>query len=1210
MTDTTLDIKIVLDGTGKAENELTAVNRQISAMADKAKGAGSATHYLNEEVAKSATAASAAAEAFEREAAAKRASITASGQLGASAKQAGEAIKSGFGRNLQNVSYQMQDVIVQMNGGVGAAKALGQQLPQMLVGFGAIGAAIGVLLALLPNLAQAFTSSADNSKTLDDAMSDLNKAVGAVGSTVKTFDMDKLYEQFNASSAVVRQATIDQLTFQREFIKTQQLVSSKKFGESLGGLGEYGTIQKLAGSFGATGSEHLSKQLGISGDVAKDLLPMLNGLKSGTEDVNLAFNRFGTVLLSGNAKAVELASTMSDLAKSQRDAAAASSAISEAQAKMSKGHVQTKKEAEEIERAHKAGASAAQKEAEALKALMDSINGKASEFDTAYVKNVETLLKAYDKGSLTLGEFNAVFERYIAMQPGAVAAEKERVKLLKEEEAYREKSIAALAGETEKLLDKALASEKEIELIGLSASDLEKLTEKRYDEEISIRRAEVERLIGIEGREAEVYLIEQQIGALERLKSSEVSKGRLQESAREWQKFTDDIERSLTDALYRAFEAGDSFGEAFAKSLENTFKTMVLKFAVQATVNGAGQVAASASDSLLGTSFSGGGSGGIGGTASNLNSIYNAFGSSAGYGASAASLVAANAAGAMGGDAIGTLIAGNAATWGVEAGAVGGMSGALGAVAAAAPYVAAVVAVAMMVSQLTKAGGPKFEGSVFSSLADTGIAGLSNLSVTGGKAFSTEGANTSIANMLTPLSESIISLAKRYGGSASGLEVGLGYSTAPDGKNSPDMIAGSIINKNTGASYNHGYTAEKGSYATELGVEAKRLMLAGLQQSGIDEWANEIVQSVNAATATGPQIDALFARLEGVGSVVEVMNALGDGTVKFTEAMIAAMGGVDAARASLASYYDLFYSDAEKTARLNGQVAQAFADINLEAPDSIEGFRALVDGLDTSTASGQMMFAALMNLAPAFAQVANAASASAAQLAAAAAQAASIKQSWQDRLDVLTGVTTQEALALRDDLATTTDEATQAIIKQVHALEAQQKADAEAAAAAQAAAQAAQQLADEWRNINASLIEQARRLRGEMGGEQSIAALQAQFAIDTAAARAGDQDAARRLVGLSGSLSSAYEKNANSALDIARYNAGLAFSLDQTAGLQAIGSASTGPFGQTPAVVGEIRQLRDENRAQALALAGYMASMDKIQKRWDSDGMPSTRVEA
>lgn len=324
----------------------------------------------------------------------------------------------GMGSQLQNTSYQLQDFIVQVNGGTDASKALGQQLPQMLVGFGAMGAAVGVVAALLPNLISAFSASAAGAKTFSDAMSDFDKAIGEVGSTTKQFDMEKLYEEFNKSSGAVRAATIEQIKFQQEYIKTTQLVAGKKFGESIGSFGDYSTLDKLAGSFAGSGAEKLAKQLGVSVTVAKDLLPVLNGLKTGSEDVSLAFGKFGTTLLGGNAKAVELAQSMATLSKSEQDAASASSSLSEAQAKMAKGHVQTKKELDELGKSTKSAA----KEADALKVLLDKLHGtEDNAFSSDYVTNVEKLIKGWSAGTLKIEQFRVEMGRLVAMQPGVKA---------------------------------------------------------------------------------------------------------------------------------------------------------------------------------------------------------------------------------------------------------------------------------------------------------------------------------------------------------------------------------------------------------------------------------------------------------------------------------------------------------------------------------------------------------------------------------------------------------------------------------------------------------------------------------------------------------------------------------------------------------------------------------------------------------------------
>ena len=327
-----------------ATRELDAAKKQMLEMQEKAKNAGSATHYLSSEIEGLSVKAKLARDALELEAAAKRASQHAAEGAGKASAEMGKSMN--VGRVVQNTANQLTDFVVQVNGGTSATIALSQQLPQMLYMFGATGAVIGFVASMLPNLVSAFSSAGGGAKTFSDAMSGLDKAIGDVGETTKTFDMEGLYEQFNNSSEVVRQATIEQLRFQQEYIRTTRLVAEKKFGDSISGIGSYSTLDKLSGAYGGSGAESLSKQLGVSVDVARDLQPMLSGLKRGTEDVSLVFNRFGTVLLGGNAKAVELAATLSTLSKSERDAASASSSLSDAIGRMAKGHVTTKKESE------------------------------------------------------------------------------------------------------------------------------------------------------------------------------------------------------------------------------------------------------------------------------------------------------------------------------------------------------------------------------------------------------------------------------------------------------------------------------------------------------------------------------------------------------------------------------------------------------------------------------------------------------------------------------------------------------------------------------------------------------------------------------------------------------------------------------------------------------------------------------------------------
>lgn len=68
---------------------------------------------------------------------------------------------SRFGNAAQNASFQIGDLATQIASGQSATRALAQQLPQLLGGFGVLGAVAGAAAAVLGGLATAFTNSAD-----------------------------------------------------------------------------------------------------------------------------------------------------------------------------------------------------------------------------------------------------------------------------------------------------------------------------------------------------------------------------------------------------------------------------------------------------------------------------------------------------------------------------------------------------------------------------------------------------------------------------------------------------------------------------------------------------------------------------------------------------------------------------------------------------------------------------------------------------------------------------------------------------------------------------------------------------------------------------------------------------------------------------------------------------------------------------------------
>ena len=98
-------------------------------------------------------------------------------RVGGAGRSAGESIArtgrafGGAGQSIQNASFQVADFAVQVSSGTSATRALSQQLPQLLGGFGAFGAVAGAAVAILVPLGSALLSVRDyaaiTSKSID-----------------------------------------------------------------------------------------------------------------------------------------------------------------------------------------------------------------------------------------------------------------------------------------------------------------------------------------------------------------------------------------------------------------------------------------------------------------------------------------------------------------------------------------------------------------------------------------------------------------------------------------------------------------------------------------------------------------------------------------------------------------------------------------------------------------------------------------------------------------------------------------------------------------------------------------------------------------------------------------------------------------------------------------------------------------------------------
>ncbi|WP_424974268.1 hypothetical protein [Dinoroseobacter sp. S124A] len=84
-----------------------------------------------------------------------------------------------FALGVQNAAFQVGDFAVQVGGGTSAVRAMSQQLPQLLGGFGVFGAVAGAAVAIVGPLAQSLLDTGDNA---DEAAEKLDGLSGALGS--------------------------------------------------------------------------------------------------------------------------------------------------------------------------------------------------------------------------------------------------------------------------------------------------------------------------------------------------------------------------------------------------------------------------------------------------------------------------------------------------------------------------------------------------------------------------------------------------------------------------------------------------------------------------------------------------------------------------------------------------------------------------------------------------------------------------------------------------------------------------------------------------------------------------------------------------------------------------------------------------------------------------------------------------------------------
>lgn len=445
-------------------------------------------------------------------------------------------------------------------------------------------------------------------------------------------------------------------------------------------------------------------------------------------------------------------------------------------------------------------------------------------------------------------------------------------------------------------------------------------------------------------------------------------------AAAEWHRTADSINQSITDALLRGFEDGAGFAENFRDTVQNMFKTLVLRPVVQAMVQPlAGGLA---------SSFSGGGQGAggsVGGTFSLLsgaNSIYGALSGGLVSGVAGAIGTLGNTLGsaALGTFASGMKGAGLAAGMaGPTTAGAGGLAGAGAGFATALPWLAGGLALASVLGVFDKKPSNKAAwGAV-----DLASGSLSNIgAMTGDKApdQTTLSARDAFLESAAIVGKAL-GAAGRVGVDIGGrdgvqLDIGTGaiqaFSTVNEALRAmyADMLADtagtSTQFRDVIASMIEGAPDQIAGFVTVLNDNFS-VLATGAARFGAAQ-QNMLNAFAGLGTAMPASVDEFKTLVAGLDLTTQSARDTYTGLASLAPAFLELQTELDGLYLSL-------MSPREQVGKALGDLAAQYAEIGIVAPSSLSSLRSLIDAQDASADASRVLRAQLLATVPAMGEV-------------------------------------------------------------------------------------------------------------------------------------------------------------------------------------------------------------------------------------------------
>lgn len=591
----------------------------------------------------------------------------------------------------------------------------------------------------------------------------------------------------------------------------------------------------------------------------------------------------------------------------------------------------------------------------------------------------------------------ALFENKIASEQSAVAA-KTLAKANLDAAASREKYLTSLSTGLDKIQADITAQIEATERMGLSkeaiaaldaaklemlATDLELQAVKALDRNLDQQTYDALK------KQAQAY---RELGAAKKggaakeaaLEMEKANAEAAKKAQEDWERAAEQINGSLTDALLRGFESGKGFAKNFVDTMKNLFSTLVLRPIISAVVNPvAGAITGAlglAGTANAGTSALAGGGGSAGGLLNLGSSLFGAGGMTGSLMAGAGWLTGATTfGGALG--AAGSLIG-----TGTAAGIGSGLAMGAGALA---PILAPLALLAMSGAFSRKHEQHNLQGTFGGA---TGFEGNWHDYYKGGLFRSSKTVDTPLeAGFLKGLQDAW----NAQEAAVTSYAQALGLAT--------DSIAGFTYDVNIKLK---DLDPKAGDYQQQLMARVADAIKAGsnemaqqiigswdtvqetvtrhVQQFGDDGGFSTVEETITRQTYVASEFaregESAIDTLTRLGSSLQAVNSVFD-TLGYTllsaslasgdlaSSIIDAFGGQERFGAQTGSYFQNYYSAAERRATLQRQLTDEMDRLGFVLPATRDGFRRLVEAQRLTTTEGQQTYAALIGLSGAFAEI-------------------------------------------------------------------------------------------------------------------------------------------------------------------------------------------------------------------------------------------------